>query len=385
MSIENRSGRTRGVLAMAVAAAVTASGLAGVAGAGPAGADPVTLPLDYQCVFPLLGPQPVQVRISTDVPASVKVGEVMPGFAVDSVSTVNAASARGLVAVHSVTLEGIAAADALLTVPEAPEGLEVRVDSDLDKTTLPASGGFTVQGKGKSPDLTFTQAGPGKVTVGDLVLTLTPRAADGLETGLGTFESECTQNPGQNNVLATFDITEPGGGEPSAHAYSLNGSSTIKAGGGWTVPLRGGLDASLDAGTGKLTGDLALDPAKGEFKILGFLPVTADIAYAAQGKTTGTFANGTLTTAGQVITKLPSLTVFGAIPIGGGEKCQTAKPSEIALTSDGTFDPAKGGTVKGAYELAPLTDCGPLTGLLSSSIAGPGNTVQLSLTPKPER
>jgi hypothetical protein len=368
---------------VAAAAVVTASGLAGVAGAGPAVAEPVTLPLNYHCVFPLLGSQPVQVRIGTDVPGSVKVGEVMPGFVVDSVSAVNAASTRGLRAVGSATIEGVAAAEALLTVPEAPEGLEVRVDSDLDRTALPGSGEFAIKGKGTSPDLTFTEAGPGKVTVGDLVLTLTPRMADGLETGLGTFESECTQDPGQNNVLASFSITEGGGGEQGAHAYSVKGSSTIKAGGGWTVPLGGGLDASLEAG--RLTGDLVLDPAEGGFKILGFLPVTAGLAFAAQGRTTGTYANGALTTHSRIVTKVPSFTVFGAVPIGGGDQCRTAEPSDLTLASDGAFDLAGGGALKGTFELSPLSGCGPLTGLLGSSIAGPGNTVQVSLTPKPKR
>ncbi|MFD0684242.1 DUF6801 domain-containing protein [Actinomadura fibrosa] len=380
MRTNRRTAGTGG--ALAVAAALVASSLAGVADAGPAAAAPVRLGLDYHCTFPLLGPRPVHVELSSDVPASVQVGQVMQGFVVDSVSTVDAESTRGLVALYSTTLEGHALAEATLTVPEEPDGLPVEVDSALDKTTLPASGSFTVKGKGTSPDLTFSRAGRGKVTVGNLVLTLTPRTDDGGETGLGTFESECTQDPGQNNVLAEFDITDPATQGPTGYTYTLKGTSTVKASNG-TVPLTGGMSVEVQRGTGAVTGDLTLDPAKGSFHLLGFLPASADLAFAAQGRTTGTYTGGKLTAKSAVAVRMPAVSVFG-IPLGGGDQCRTSKPSDITLTSAGAFDPAAGGRVAGAYELAPLADCGVLTGLLSSAVAGPGNALDLTLTPKPK-
>lgn len=373
--------KKRAGAALALAAAVAVCGLAtaGPAAARPAAAGPASIGLDYHCTFPLLGPQPVRVELTSDVPAQVAVGEVMPGIVVDSVSQVSAESARGLTALYATTLEGHALADATLTVPEMPDGLPVEVDSALEKTPIPASGGFTIKGRGTAPDLTFTQAGPGTVTVGNLVLNLTPRTADGGESGLGAFESECTQDPGQNNVLASFDIVEKDGQEPAKHAYALAGSSTIKASGG-TIPLTGGLDTGIDAG--KVTGALTLDPSKAQFRLLGFLPVTADVAFAAQGGTTGTFANGVLTTTSKVTTSLPAINVFGAIPIGGGETCRTSGPSDITLTSAAGFDLAAGGALKGTYELPPISDCGTLTGLLGSSLAGPDNAITVTLTPK---
>lgn len=384
MRTKKRTGRAAAALAAAVAmVAASLAGVVGVgvAGAGPAVAGPVTLGLDYHCTFPLLGPQPVHVELGTTVPDRVTVGEMMPGFVVDSVSTVNAESATGLTALYAVTLEGHALADATLTVPEMPDGLPVEVDSVLETTPIPASGGFTVKGRGKAPDLTFTQAGPGKVTVGNLVLTLTPRTDDGGASGLGTFESECTQDPGQSNVLATFDIVEEGGGEPTGHTYSLDGTSTIKASGG-TIPLTGGLDAEFDAGSGAVTAGLTLDPSKAQLRLFGFLPVTADVTFAAEGGTTGSYQDGVLTTTSDVTTAFPAFAVFGVLPIGGGDTCRTARPSEVTLTSAPGFDPAAGGTLKGTYDLSPLIDCGVLTGVLSSSVAGPGNAIDVTLTPK---
>ncbi|WP_344285390.1 DUF6801 domain-containing protein [Actinomadura napierensis] len=470
MRTRNRARRAGAALTAAVAA-VAVAGLSGVAGAGPAAADQVTLGLDYHCTFPLLGPEPVHVDLTADVPSSVEVGQQMNGFVIDSVSAVNAESARALGALYSVTLEGNALADATLTVPEEPDGLPVQVDSALDKTALPASGGFTVHGKGTSPDLTFTQAGPGKVTVGNLVLTLTPRTDDGGPTGLGTFQSECIQDPGQNNVLASFQITLPGaqgpskpgtpavtahtstsvtlgwgastetGGTvtgydvysngavvasstgttatvpnltpktsytftvkakdgkgnvsdasdpvtvttdaagPSSHAYALKGTTTIKASNG-TVPLTGSLNTQVAPDTGAVTGDLALDPADAALQAFGFLPVTAHLAFANQGPTSGTYTGGALSTDTKVLVKASSFTAFGIVPIGGGDQCQTTAPSDLKLASAGTFDPAKGGALKGGYDLADLTGCGPITGLLSPLVAGTGNTADLALTPK---
>ncbi|TDC44385.1 hypothetical protein E1281_34195 [Actinomadura sp. KC345] len=372
MSKKKRTGA-----ALAAAAATLAAGLAG---AGPASAGPVTLGLDYQCTFPLLGPQPVRVELGADVPGQVGVGAVMPGIVVDSVSTVNAESTRALTALDAVTLEGSALAEATLTVPEMPDGLPVAVDSALEKTRLPASGEFTVKGRGRSPDLTFSEPGPGKITVGDLVLTLTPRTTDGGPSGLGTFESECTQDPGQNNVLAEFFVVDEDGENPTGeYAFALDGSSGIKAS-GETLPLTGALGAAID-GT-SLTADLALGPSKTGTRIFGFLPVTVDVAFAAQGETTGTLKDGALTTTSKVVTRLPSFSVFGVIPIGGGDACRTAGPSDLTLTSETAFDPETGGALKGTYALPPLTGCGALTDVLSPSLTGPDNTINVTLTPK---
>lgn len=366
--------------ALAAAAGLVASSLVGIGSAPSAAAAPATLGLDYHCTFPLLGAQPVHVELSTDVPSSVRVGQVMPGFKVGSVSTVGAAAARGLTALHSASLEGNALAEATLTVPEEPDGLGVEVDSALEKTPIPATGGFTVKGEGTSPDLTFTKPGQGKVTVGNLVLTLTPRTGDGGVTGLGTFESECTQDPGQDNVLARFEITD-GTTEPVTYAYTLAGSAALKAAGG-TIPLTGAMTAEVGA-DGAVDAGLVLDPAKAQLRLLGFLPVTADVAYVPQGRTTGTLKDGVLTTTSKVTVRIPAVSAFGVLPIGGGDQCRTATPSDLTLTSEGSaFDPAAGGRVKGTHELAALTDCGALTGLLSSSVAGPGSTVALTLTPK---
>ena len=150
------------------------------------------------------------------------------------------------------------------------------------------------------------------------------------------------------------------------------------------APLTGSVGADLNLDTGEVTADLRLDPTKGNFQILGFLPVTADIGLDSQGKTTGLYKDGQLTTNTKVITKLSSFKVFGAIPLGGGEQCQTKEPSDVRLQSAAGefFDPGAGGKISGTYALSAIENCGPLTGILSLFTAGDGNTIDLTLTPK---
>ncbi|MEO3788295.1 hypothetical protein ABGB12_33630, partial [Actinocorallia sp. B10E7] len=101
------------------------------------------------------------------------------------------------------------------------------------------------------------------------------------------------------------------------------------------------------------------------------------------GGTTGTYAGGVLSTTSKMTVKLPSLKAFG-IPLGGGEKCQTAEPSEIKLKStESFFNPSKGGPLKASdYKISKLQDCGALTGILSLFTSGSGNTIDIVLTPK---
>ncbi|MFI6515044.1 fibronectin type III domain-containing protein [Spirillospora sp. NPDC050679] len=179
---------------------------------------------------------------------------------------------------------------------------------------------------------------------------------------------------------APSSVTTTGGGSVE-YGYDLKGSTYVKAPNG-TAPLTGTIDADLKLSTGEFSADLALNPTRGDFKILGFLPVQAGIVLEPQGKTTGTLKNGTLTADSKVITKLPSFTLFG-VPLGGGENCKTVEPSDIRLTSEGEFAPLKGGRLKGAYALSDLKDCDLLTPILSAFTAGEGNTIDLDLTPKP--
>nr|WP_157529345.1 fibronectin type III domain-containing protein [Kibdelosporangium sp. MJ126-NF4]CEL22975.1 Chitinase [Kibdelosporangium sp. MJ126-NF4]CTQ90114.1 Chitinase (EC 3.2.1.14) [Kibdelosporangium sp. MJ126-NF4] len=567
--MNNRRGSRR--LGAALVAAATVMGtVAGTVllGAGSAAADPVTLTLTYKCPFPLIGVQPITVKIDADFPKTIPVNTPTPELDIKTISTVGATATQGLNLVQAKTLEGTALSDASVAAPEGT--LPVKVPVTIRKTDIPAEGEFQIPADGKTPSLTFTKPGEVKISVGDILLHLVPRKADGSLTGLGEFDSQCTQDTGQNNVLATATITSgggggdteapsapgnprstgttgdsvslawdasrdnvavtgydvyngstlatsvtgtsatignltadtsytftvkakdgagnvsaasaavtaktqpgggsdteapsapgnvrasgttnnsvslawdasrdnvavtgydvyngstlatsvtgtsatvggltadtsytftvkakdaarnaspasapvtartaPGGGSTVKYGYTLAGSSFIKAPNG-TTNLTGGIDAELDLATSKYVADLTLNPTTGAFKVLGFLPVTAKVEFEQAAKTTGALTGGVLTSSSKVQVKLPQVTVFG-FPISNSPDCQTVSPSDIALKSGPNFDPLAGGKLTGEYALAALKGCGGLNDFISVFTSGPGNTIDITLTPK---
>ena len=426
MTAPTRSGPRR--LAAGISAALglaacssTTVGTGGTGGTGATGAaDEVsaaaaTLTLDYTCTFPLIGAQPLAVAITAQIPDQVSPGVPTGEFQIDAVSTVNDAARVGLRTVGATTLEGTVAAEAHLAVPNLD--LPLSVDMAIPSAPIPtATGPFTVNANGSTPSLTFSpnNAGTGTITVGDLVLTMTPRDANGNPTGLGTFDADCTVVPGQDQTLHTFTIggtpgstttTAPPGSTtttapPSTtsttrpttttappqdleFAFDLAGESFIRAANG-TTRLAGGIEARFDLATGRHESTLTLQPTTGEFLILGFLPVTAHIEFTQTAPTTGTLVDGRLTSHSEMHVKLTNVLMGGFLPIGGGPACQTTTPASIDLaTPQGElFDPLSGGRLTGTYTLSGLAagQCGFLGDLISLFMAGPDNTIDLTLT-----
>ncbi len=170
----------------------------------------------------------------------------------------------------------------------------------------------------------------------------------------------------------------------ACQGYTLAGSTTLKTLTTGVLPLKGGIDAQLDPSNGKFTADLVLNPTTGRLTALSFLPITVKIAFAPSGKTTGTLDdNNILRSKSFVRIKVTEVKLFGAIPLAGGNSCQTKSLSEINLTSTKAFEIFKGGTLTGQYAISDLNGCGALNGLVSPLTAGKGNTISLNLTPKP--
>lgn len=201
----------RGVAALAVLGAAL-----GLAGAAPAGAVTRTLDLSYVCNFPLLKPQPLELHISSEIPATATLGEATEPFPITAVADVSAQSAKGLRALETASLEGTARAAATIEIPgTAPLQLSVR--TTIVPTSLPATGGFSTTATGQTPALTLPAKGTVRITVSDLLLQLSPKLSDGTKTGLEDFETECTVVPGQNQVLAEIIVDDqPTNTPPSA-------------------------------------------------------------------------------------------------------------------------------------------------------------------------
>ncbi|MDT0307958.1 hypothetical protein RM780_13425 [Streptomyces sp. DSM 44917] len=178
-----------------------------------ASAEPIEADLSYSCPFPLVGNQPIEVHIETDIPSQIGVGETTPPISVTGTASVGAAAHNGLGLVQAATLTGTSESSIVVDVPEG--NLPIALPVELEDTEIPPSpyNGFEVAFSGEAPALTFSQEGTGRIIVNGLSMSLTPLLANGEPTQLGTFNPECTQDPAEVTIHE-FQIGE-GGGDPA--------------------------------------------------------------------------------------------------------------------------------------------------------------------------
>ncbi|OLR94006.1 DUF6801 domain-containing protein [Actinokineospora bangkokensis] len=476
----------------ATAGALVATGL--LLGGGTSSATPVSLTLNYSCPFPLIGNQTIKTVINTDLPTTIAVGQPTGTFDIKAITTVPDTATQGLVLVGAATVEGSAKAAATVAAPGIT--LPVQVPISVPKSPVPASGAFDLTATGSTPSLTFSNPGTATITIGALNLTLSPKRADGTETGLGTFDSACTLLPNQNTTLATFTITTPETTtttttttttepttttteptttttepttttteptttttepttttteptttttepttttteptttttepttttteptttttvpttttteptttttvptttttEPTTTTtvpttttttpnpgtkvdFKVSGSSKLVQLNG-TVPLQGSFAATADLAKGTYTGDLSLKSTSGKFRIFGFIPVGATVAFDPVGQSSGTVSQTAVTFNSKLNVKLTKVSIFG-FPVYQGDSCKTKTPSDIQLKSSGKFDVTKGGKLKGKYALSETVKCGPLSPIIGAFVESSGNTIDIDLTP----
>jgi hypothetical protein len=211
--------------------------------------------------------------------------------------------------------------------------------------------------------------GSGEVVVNDEPCELAPTLA------------ECDDGTGGNGGTGVDSIVSV--------ALDVQGRTYIAANDS-TVNLSGGIQNVFNLSQGSFTGELNLASTKGSFDIIqGWkrYQATAQIEFDPVGETLGTLVDGVLVATSQAYVKLPRVTksLFGLVDwkIGGGDECRTIEPVIFTITSVDSeyFDLLSGGEVTGTYTMSKLEGCGLLTRILSSKLAGPGNTIRLSLTP----
>ncbi|MCE6996603.1 fibronectin type III domain-containing protein [Saccharothrix sp. S26] len=204
--------------------AVTGAAVTPETPAGTGGTPP--LRQTYTCPFPLIGNQNVTVDIDTALPARIGVGEFTPQIGIRAVSNAGPTATQGLRLVGAETIQGTAVATSLVTSPGGHQA--VAVPTTVPNQPIPASGDLVINAAGTAPALRFDQPGTATLSVHDLVLTMTPKRADGTDTGLGTFVADCTPvDPAQRTVLHTFTVTPAADTEaPSTPAGLTVGETT---------------------------------------------------------------------------------------------------------------------------------------------------------------
>jgi hypothetical protein len=181
-------------------------------------------------------------------------------------------------------------------------------------------------------------------------------------------------------LVAAFTIAAASADTVVKVRYSVNGGTFLKAPNATITLGPGTLRAKVDLNSGAVTASLNLPPATGSFKEFGLIPVTATAAFIQNGPTTGKvdLGTGAVTTTSKITLQITNLSVAG-LPVPVGPACESATPASITLTSQPGFSILNGGKVSGTYTPPPFANCGLTTPLLNLTIAGPGNTLTLTL------
>jgi hypothetical protein len=183
-----------------VVAAATAVWLspARTAAAGT-GSTPVTL--QYTCTY--FGIHTMSAAVEWGVPSSWPVGEPAPALPITVSATVDPSVAADLRLVGVTSFQGTADASSDLVAPQGD--IPQTVSLNVPRTQLPHSGPMVVPASGTTPVLTFSKPGLAKTTVGAVAMHLTGYDSGG-SARIG-IDAPCSLDPGQNNVLASFEIT----------------------------------------------------------------------------------------------------------------------------------------------------------------------------------
>lgn len=166
--------------------------------------------------------------------------------------------------------------------------------------------------------------------------------------------------------------------------YPVNGTSHIASTNSDLTLGPGTLTASVDTTTADITsGSISLPDATGTFYELGFIPVTATVAFHQVGQITGSVNVVTegLTAATELTLQITDLKVAG-LDVGVGPDCQTTQPASVTVTSGSGFNIFTGGTVSGTFTIPNFSHCGLLgveTPVINAVIPGSGNTLSLTL------
>jgi len=355
--------------------ATTACGLV-FAAAPAASAIDVSLTLNYTCPFPLLGNQPVRVTIAAQIPDALVAGHAAAiPFTADV--TVPATSIKGLAFMNTSSVSGSARASSTLT--DGSLTLPLSLPLKIPATLVPGSGSFVVRASGQSPAIALP-SGTVTIDVGSFIAALTrvqTLSGATLPTAVGTFQSRCTADPGQNTTLATFQVAPL----PIVGDYRVAGRMHLGAAGVEAKLGPGTLTGSFDGVLSSCSGDLSIPPTDVSYTLLGFLPGTATFRMTEAGKTTGTVAGGVLTMESPVTVGVTDAALLGLPLVQSSTTCQTIAPADLTLTSVAGFRLANPATMTGTFSLSAFGSCGLADGLLGAWFSGGVDIVSEELSP----
>lgn len=167
--------------------------------------------------------------------------------------------------------------------------------------------------------------------------------------------------------------------------YDVTGTSTIASTGSEVALGPALLTIAAESEGGPVTGTLPLPGTRTQFKLAGFIPVSADVSFEVAEPLTGTITRvgrqRTIQTSASYYLKLSNVKAVG-LPLFAGPWCRTKEPITInAASPEGEyFAIGTGGHLTGEFSIGKFQNCGLNTLLINSIIPGDGNTVDLQVS-----
>ncbi|WP_424186952.1 DUF6801 domain-containing protein [Actinokineospora sp. G85] len=214
---------TRSVVGVAATAAVAAGTVAVTA--APAAAAPAGV-VEQNCAVPLLGGLTTTIRVSTDLPVSVPVGQSSPESTGAVVFTLPETAGQGLALVGAARLEGT------LTVPFEGRYSDGRTTGfsrtlPIQDVVVAGAAPIVISGEFRFPATTEQQPVRLDWHVGAVRMTLSPKTTSGQETGLGTFDSACAVVAGADTRVGTVEHRSDPGGIGHSCPFPLVGNQRV--------------------------------------------------------------------------------------------------------------------------------------------------------------
>ena len=177
----------------------------------------------------------------------------------------------------------------------------------------------------------------------------------------------------------------PANAETLTVEYDATGTSTIASTGSQVALGPATLTIQAESEGGPVSGTLPLPGTRTQFKLAGFIPVSADVSFEVAAPLTGTITRvgrqRTIATSASYYLKLSNVKAVG-LPLFAGSKCKTKAPITInAASPEGEyFAIGTGGHLAGEFSIGKFENCGLNTLLINAIIPGGGNTVDLQVS-----
>ncbi|WP_086849617.1 hypothetical protein [Amycolatopsis kentuckyensis] len=192
-------------------------------------------------------------------------------------------------------------------------------------------------------------------------------------------------------VAMTVVTATPASAEviPFPVSFAVTGSTVVKKTGSTMNlgpgTLAGNLLVNDETGEVGLSADLSLPPSQANISLVsGLFKVKATVKVVPLGPATGTLVDATLTTHAKANMEISNIWVGLLAPViplpTVPGSCKTKTPIELNLVAKDIdiFSPI---TVSADYTIPEFTNCWVADLALGAMVSGPGNTINLTLTP----